>query len=66
MCFNDVFVNIADILSPDTINDSDSDVTWKFVKEAGEPGLFHAKNSPLGENDILVSSGQLKNSTGFH
>jgi len=67
MCYNDVFINIADILCPDTINDSDSDVIWKFVKEAGEPGLFHARHSPLEENDILVRSSQLKqNSTGFH
>ena len=49
-----VVTTIADILGANTNSDSDSDISWIFVKEAGQPGLFHAAHSPLGENDVLV------------
>ena len=48
------FTTIADLLGDNTNSESDSDISWIFVKEAGQPGLFHAAHSPLGENDVLV------------
>lgn len=48
------FFNIADIISTDDAEGVDRDITWMFVKEAGQPGLFHTAPAPLENDDTLV------------